>query len=342
MSPGIRHAQRAAPFVLAAAAAVSCTDPADRAAKARIFSPEEPPKVKLAAAQPIDASGLASSPERSYRVLMMGAAEAVERLGPHRYTCTASFEWRRGKDVVKLSEERALTQAGALDYALKTDNDRAQGLEIIRSAGRVYARTKFGKFRERKRDREQSERLREDTFGALKTAALLLDGRLSLTPAGDESVSGRSAAKYLFALAERAIVPKVHDGANVPPVQFPAGGPDGQTKRRIDFGEKRSARSVEGTLWVDSQTGVPLKAQLTAQIAAPGEGSEEAALTIRINSLIAGIDQKLEVSAPKDFLPDEDRPPGVAAALARFEIARSDAGTAEPTAKPPDSDGPDD
>ena len=73
--------------------AASCANPVDKAAKKRIFSPEDPPKVVASASEKIDAAALADKPELAQRVLRMGAAEATERLGPHRFNAALSFTW---------------------------------------------------------------------------------------------------------------------------------------------------------------------------------------------------------------------------------------------------------
>ncbi|HZI09719.1 MAG TPA: hypothetical protein VE153_04950, partial [Myxococcus sp.] len=71
-------------FTLALAlAAVGCTDPVDKAAKARIFSPEDPPKVVASAKQKLPPEDVASNPQVARRILGMDAAEVTERVGPH-------------------------------------------------------------------------------------------------------------------------------------------------------------------------------------------------------------------------------------------------------------------
>ena len=95
--------------VIAAAIALcasACASPEDLEAKARIFSPEEPKAVVLAASQPIDAAALGAQPELGHRVLTLGAEEAFRRLGAHRLKGEASFEWRQADKRLALSEKR--------------------------------------------------------------------------------------------------------------------------------------------------------------------------------------------------------------------------------------------
>lgn len=313
--------------LVAAVCAAGCVEQADRAAKKRVFSPEEPPKPVLAASQPIDVARLGADSALAWRVVTLGAPEAFERIGPFRFKANASFQWSLGSTPgVSLAEQRLLEQTGANEFYVRTDNDRDQGFEITYVSDRAYARSRYQKFRERKRDRGQSARLRDDAFGALKTVAALADNRLAFTQDGEEKVFGRAAQRYRIALAEQPLQVAERD-AHLPAVEYPAGGPDRDTKRRIDLATLREPRSVEGKLWVDAETGVPLKADLTAVVRAPGEGSTPAQLQLRVHQELQPGAPGLAVAAPEDFLPDEDRPNAIAAALERFGVSRPDAGT---------------
>jgi hypothetical protein len=137
--------------------------------------------------------------------------------------------------------------------------------------------------------------------------------------------------------ALRALGP---DPWKLPPIKYPTGGPDQPTRRREDFVNLRAPRSVEGTVWIDVETGVALKSRLSAKVAAPGEDKDEATLTLKIETEVKPV-EKVAVSAPDDFLPDQDRPNGIAAALERFEMQRSDGGIAAPVpGKPAEGEEP--
>jgi hypothetical protein len=70
------------------AGTAGCSDPADKAAKKRIFSAEDPPQAVAAASQKLPPQDAADNAVIARRILGMGAAEATERLGAHRYTAT--------------------------------------------------------------------------------------------------------------------------------------------------------------------------------------------------------------------------------------------------------------
>jgi len=330
---------RAVAVAAALLSLAGCPDQVDRAAKKRIFSPEEPPKAKLAASEPIDVDKLAEDGDLTYRVLSMGAPEAFERIGPFRYTASASYQWSFGKEVVSFSENRRVEQASAAEYTVHTENDKDGGLDIIRLSDRTFARSKYHKFRERKRDRGQADLVRDDAFGALHSAQSLLSNKLALTRDRVEERGGRKARRFGLMIAKEALRPMGPDPWMLPPIEYPAGGPDQPTKRRADFANLRQPRDVSGTVWIDVETGVPLEAELTATVTAPGnDTSDFATLTLKIESKLEPV-EKLELAAPAQFLPDQDRPAGVAAALDRFDIRRPDAGLAgEGRPKPPEGD----
>ncbi|MBX5482435.1 MAG: hypothetical protein IRZ16_11460 [Myxococcaceae bacterium] len=322
---------RAFAAITAAAALGACTDPVDRAAKERIFSPEDPPRAVASAAERLPPEDVASDPRVARRVLGMGAAEATERLGPHKYTANVSFEWTAGKRTVKLQETRTLIAGrGGFDgdFHAIIENDRNQGLEVIRVGGDVYARHRFQKFRHRKRDRGVAERERDEVYGAIRDFDALFRGRLALKPVGTASVDDRTVWRYTVSLAPDA--PRVAAASTLPPPQFAKGGPDADTQRRLRFFDHREPLSLSGEVMVDAETSVVLEARLEGVLQAPGdEGQEPARLRLVTTCQVTDIGKDPGLTAPKEFLPDEDKPQGLADALDRFGISRggTDGGT---------------
>jgi hypothetical protein len=324
------------PAFCAAAALVllgqGCTDPVDKAAKQRIFSPEDPPKVVASAAEELPAKDAGKDPRISRRILRMSAAETTERLGAHLYTADVAFEWTGPKGGVKLDEKRTLVSgAGGVsgDFHGVVENSRRQGLEVMRVEGKVYARNRFGKFRQRLRDRGMAERMREEIHGALEDFDSLFDGRLVLSPAGSVSHHGRTAWKY-----EVTLGPERQDSAGradekLPPLKFAKHGPDETTSRRLRFFEQRRPQSITGQVVVDADTAVVLKATLDGRMTAPGEESDPVSLRLRMDAEVSEIGRASRIKAPENFLPDADKPQGIADALDRFGIPRGKDGLSE-------------
>lgn len=327
-------------IALCLALMAACTEPVDKAAKKRIFSPEDPPQAVAAASQKLPPEDVADNPEISRRVLGMGAAEATERIGAHQFNATVSYEWTsKGSKNVVLKETRTLLAgSGGVggDFHATVENSRDQGLEVLRLHNQVYAKSRYGKFRQRLRDRGIAERVREEMYGAIKDFDALFRGRLKLTADGTVTVEGRTAWKYRVTLSD----PLPEKPQRLPPVVAARGGQDETTQRRLAFYQLRSPRTLQGEVLVDALTSVVLKTRLDGRMAVKREGKmatadagetepTEAELRLVLESQLLQIGKEPALAVPSDFLPDQDKPEGIAATLERFGIPRAgvDGGT---------------
>lgn len=330
-------------LVMASVLLAACHDPVDQAAKARIFSPEDPPKFVTRAADNLEPAHLEQSAEHIRRVFTMSAREASERLGPHTLQSTLEFTWRAGGKVIALDETHALTLGTHGDFAARLDvgdklGDSRQGMEMVRAQGKVFARSRFQKFRERDRDRGAADRDEEQVYDVLGTTYALFDGRIALSPAGEATVAGRKGYRYQVLLAEK--VPQLPaTGSPPPPPVAPRTGLDPHLVRELDLDRKKEPKSLSGTLTVDAELGVALEAKLSGTLEAPGEGGAPSALKLTVEQHTLKIDPGLVVAPPKDALPDEGRPQSIAAALTRFDLPRAktaDAGAGADAEEPDD------
>jgi hypothetical protein len=308
----------------------ACKDPVDQAAKKRIFSPEDPPQAVAAASQKLPPEEAADSVSISRRILGMGAAETTERIGPHTYAASISWEWSTPeKKNVRLKETRELLSGpGGVsgDFIARMSNTNEQGVEVLRVDNRVFARSTYGKdgagrFRERKRDRGMAERIREEASGALRDVDQIFQGRLKLTAQGTSTIEGRTTWKYVVSLAEAA--PQLND-QKLPPLQTPKTGADETTKRRQLFYDARTPRSLQGEVYVDADTSVVVKVHLDGRVGVKASDAESE-LHLVLDSSLTNIGKTPTIELPKDFLPDEDKPDGIAAALLKMGIERKKA-----------------
>ncbi|MBL9039539.1 MAG: hypothetical protein JNG84_13550 [Archangium sp.] len=319
---------------------VACRDPVDKAAKQRIFSPEDPPQAVAAAAEVLRPEDVADVPRVARRVLGMRAGEVTERIGPHTYVASISWEWSAPDAPVhglRLQETREL-QAGtggvSGNFHAKLSNSNEQGLEVIRVAGNVFARATYGaagaaKFRQRLRDRGMAERMRDESFGGIGDFDELFRGRLKLTAQGTSTVEGRTAWKYAVTLGP----PLESSAPALPSIAVPRNGVDDTTRRRQAFYEVRQPRTLQGEVFVDAKTSVVLKARLDGRLVVTSK-EEVAELRLVLDASMANIGVEPAIAAPAEFLPDEDKPQGIAAALERFGFERTDAGIALSRAAP--------
>ncbi len=165
-------------------------------------------------------------------------------------------------------------------------------------------------------------------FGALHDVDDLFLGRMKLAPQGTVGYENRTAWKYEVSLGPPAAA---KPPSRLPPLAVPRQGFDDTTLRRQTFFEKREPRLLQGDVWVDAKTSVVLKSHLDGRLTVAGP-SGEASLRLTLDAALADIGKDPGLKAPTEFLPDQDKPLGIAAALDRFGIPhgeKRDAGTAE-------------
>ncbi|MFL5321614.1 MAG: hypothetical protein ACJ790_18270 [Myxococcaceae bacterium] len=304
-----------------------CTDSVDKAAKKRIFSPEDPPQAIAAASEKLAPEDVADNARVARRILGMSAAEAIERIGAHTFTASVTFEWLNGDRNVKLNESRTLVSgAGGVsgDFHGTLENSRDQGFEVMRVGTAVFAKNRYGKFRERKRDRGMAERAREQLHGVIAEFDSLFKGRMKLQPQGTATYDGRTVWKYVASLGPE--MPK-NDKALPPPPAAKNGG-DEDTQLRQQFFEKSVPKSISGEVLVDAEKSVVLKARLDGTMTAPSDAGTDAVLRMTVDAAVTKIGVDPNLKAPPDFLKDEDKPKGIADALERFGIVKkADGGT---------------
>jgi hypothetical protein len=308
-------------LLVAAGLWAACTDPVDRAAKKRIFSPEDPPQVVASAKEKLPPESAADDSQVARRILEMGAAEETERLGPHEYAGKVTFQWTAAGATTDLSESRSFVAGrGGVsgDFDARLENSRDQGFEVLRVGGHVFAKDRYGKFRERRRDRGMAERTLEDVHGALRDFASVFDHHLRLSFQGKVTYEGRTALRYEVGLATESLADS--SSTKPPPIQFSRLGPDEPSKRRQTFFAKRHFKSILGEVLVDAETSVVLQARLEGKLDVPGNPT--ALLTMSLASSIKRIGQEAALKQPADFLQDQDKPAGIAEVLDRFGIPR--------------------
>lgn len=293
---------------------LACTNAEDRAAKKRIFSPEDPPKVLQASQEPLQPESLHERPAMAERILSISALEAAFRIGPHRQEVETRFRWKRGERTLSLAEKRRVDVDPGGDFHVLVENDQRQGMEWVRVDGTSYARSRYAKFRERRRDRGSSEHVLEEAYRSLPSFYRLVHGAMKFTPSGPETLEGREALRYEVGLGPKR---ERRDDA-LPKVAFPEGGPDEDTRLRLHALEAGVAKGISGTLWVDRSTGVPLKADLEAKIEVPDEAGQ-AELFFSVKLTTSKIGGPLGIEVP-EHLEDAPRPPGPVAALEAYGL----------------------
>jgi hypothetical protein len=178
-----------------------------------------------------------------------------------------------------------------------------------------------------------AEKTREEAFGGVRDFDQLFRGRLKLAAQGTQSYQGRTAWKYTVSLAP----PSADADAHLPPPAFAKAGPDETTRRRLRFEELKNPRTLQGEVLVDSETSVVLKARLDGRLAVVSDAGD-AELRLVVEAAMTDVGKNPSLERPKDFLPDEDKPAGIAKALERFglQTSRIDGGVRQAGEEVPD------
>jgi hypothetical protein len=301
----------------------ACSSSRDPAAKERLFSSGPAEAVRA----PLDGT-------RPEGVLSMGADEAAARLGSFDWSAAATWTVSRPKAGVhlRLSERHRVRQSATGDFEVESDLDPGEGAgtdtgkRVVYAKGMTYARSRyapFGAWRERPTDRgRDARRFRDESFGLLSDVAALYGAALEVTPAGEATFLGRPARRFRVALRP-GVAP---GGPSRLGAQPQDGGPDEDTRRRLAFLDGRIPIRAEGEILSDAGSGVPLRFLLKGAFKVKDDPDA------RVDLELAGQMKALGPAAgavvpPKEVLPDERKPRGVARALEAAGLRKR--GTAE-------------
>jgi hypothetical protein len=314
-------------------AVFACKRSGDEAAKARIFSPEQPANASAEAKDKLDARALESDDKLAERVLHMKQKEVAQRLGSHKAQQRVQFAWFRGPGLpdggseVSVAEESALEQAGD-DFSLRLSNDHNQGFELVWTGGQVFVKSLYGAFHERRTDRTDPEGVRERAMGGLAAFDRLARG-LKLRFAGEVSTDGHRVARYT--VTGFGARPAAADTRELPKIAYPEGHPDPDTARRIELWEKEEPETVSGTVLVDLATGAPYACDLTGHFRVPGKAGAAAELDLHTVLSTSAVGKNLAIAMPKA----EPEPSAPHAVKDPLRFLTKEPGAKEPTVKEP-------
>lgn len=284
-------------IALLAPACTSKSKEANQEAKARIWGRDEPPpEVEAKAAEQLDPTVLDADPAVRDRVLQMRFDEVVARLGIVEYHGLAKIEVERGKQRLVVIEDSIIRQGlhGSFQV-IQRDEKGAELRQGIWNNGVFYLSNAGGKMRVEGMTKDRHLILRDEAWQPLRVFSGYFGPRFGLRKAGTGQVAGRSAIKYELVLLD---------------------GPEKIESTSGDAAKK--PRSLDGTLLIDTERGVPLKGELNGTLEVPplegAEGSEAGRITVSLQFELKTIEG--EEIKPKSFIPTIERHPVDLAPLA--------------------------
>jgi hypothetical protein len=267
-------------------------------------------------------------PESSLR---LGAEASAARIGSFDWECTVSWSAREhAGPAVHASERHQLRQLAGGEFFVESDIDPGRGpgsdsgLRVVWAKGMTYARSRYapsGAWRERPTDRgRDARRFRDQSFLVAADVADLLGPALKVVARGEATWLGRPARRYALALDREAFAAGPSHLGESPP----DGGADEDTRKRLQFLDGRQPLSAEGELLADAATGVPVEVVLRTAFGVRGD--PDARVDVDLLSRVTALGSAVgAVAPPRDVLPDERKPKGVARALEAASLGKKKA-----------------
>jgi hypothetical protein len=225
--------------------------------------------------EPIDAFLLPEDPKTADHINTMAFSEVAKRLGPHRYRAKTSFEFQGTETRASLREDDLIVLAQNGDFRVKVENDAGQGYELLYSGGKFYSRNRFGPFHPRKILTLDHIKWRDAAYQSWAAVYRLFRGRLHFTKQELTRHHGRDALRFGISLSR--------DQPRLPGTPQPPAVPEGVNEYVYPIQPTPSARDrwrdnavpqqASGSILVDADCGVILKANLTGKLTLPGPGT---------------------------------------------------------------------
>ncbi len=274
--------------------------------------------------------------ERPVAALRLDADAVAARLGSFAWEGTAAWSATRGDRKVAVSERHAVRQlaTGEFEASGTVDPGRGPGSDSGKRVAWVgnttYARSLYpasGEWRERPTDHGRgARRSRDESFLLAGEVATLLGPALVAVPAGTSSALGRPARRFSFSFDRSRFTP----GPSRLSAEPPAGGPDAPTATRLAFLDGREPIDASGEMLLDSATGAPLAVRISALLGVKGD--PDARIRVDVEGRVSALGGEVPaVERPRNALPDERKPRGVARALEQAGF-RKKKGVESPTA----------
>lgn len=233
------------------------------------------------AAVEIDVERAGREPAELLEALGLPHRLVSEALGAHRVRGTSSVEVRRGGEVVdKLSDQTLIALDSGGGFRATLENDREYGRHAIYAGGALYLRPRYGKYHRRPpTSPAEPARIRGEMFSTVSAYFDLLWNRAELSDRGATTHDGRAARRIDISTAPSA-------------TERPA-----ESLRQRKWRESITVEEVEGEVVLDSETGVPLEADIRGSLHFV-KGGQRFSMKLAASHEISDIGQVASIEAP--------------------------------------------
>lgn len=250
---------------------------------------------------PLNVASLAKDLALQRRVLAMPVGEAIARLGSFTFEGRSFFSFSRGTRETAQADRYEAHVDPEQNFRVKIDTGNTL-VEAFVVGDEMFVRQNLGHLRSKpNRDATTIEKWTELVWTSQRSALEPFFGRLVLSDDGTETLDGRTVQRFSLALGDpHNENEKVVEG--LPPTSLPIAAPSG-------WRESASARGLNGSIWVDSETGVILKSKIEGRLEISDEEVRPTQLTVRYEGLLKDVGVAPAVDAPKDSRPEYVRTP---------------------------------
>lgn len=220
---------------------------------------------------------LAGSKKALLKSANLKAADATAILKGFNYTAKAKYVFKKGDKTLTLNEQVKLKQAANGSFHLTLTNNRQKGYEVIWTDKTLYQKMRHRPYRVVSKNIDDAHRWQQRAIGRWRSIVGIFGPYLALTQGGGTNLSGRSVYKYQIALTkEIQEMPKQKEGT-----AWAGKVPD--ATRGAAAKKPRIPMSARGQLWVDQESGLPLKVVFRGKYSIGG-GKQRAIASLSLNA----------------------------------------------------------
>ncbi len=222
------------------------------------------------------------------------AADAGKILKAFVFSGEADYSYRKGEKEIVLKEKFSLRQNSKGEYHFLLQNNRDKGVEVIWTGGNLYFRWRYRPFRIVSKNPDDAAKWQKLAVGRWRAAVELFGPSLMLAQVRTAQYIGREAVVYQIALSKAPA-----DSGEKLPLGTAWEGPVGDVGRGDASKLPRIPLSASGQVWVDLETGLPLKVRFTGRYKI-GRGKSSALAEMKLNLRYKPLSQQT-IDPPKEI-----------------------------------------
>jgi hypothetical protein len=237
--------------------------------------------------EPVDVDSAASDPDALMRAVRVPHRRVGESLGPHVFHATSSVDvtvtgGNEPEAHEKLDVTARIEYADGQRFRALVESSGDHGREIILVDGHLYLRPRHGAFHRRPAtDEHEPAGWRDDIYAELAGHLELLAPGLSVRDGGAADVAGRPARRIELSRAET-------------PRELPAAAsPQRAWRSTVEV------ESLSGEIFLDRETGVPLRARLEG-VAHARRDQRLVRMHVVVEHAIEAIGQAVAIAPPPE------------------------------------------